>query len=131
VKIAILDDYLATLPTLSCFAKLDGHDVHVWNDHTDDIDLLAERLSQTEALALIRERTPIRGALLDRLPRLGLISQRSAYPHNRRLTPRTPRHSLTRRTARSATHPDTPSVVRSTPSSRHRMEAPRIPGRFS
>jgi hypothetical protein len=81
VKIAILDDFLATLPTLSCFAKLDGHDGPVWNDHTDDVDILAERLSETEALVLIRERRPIRGALLERLPRLRLISQRSAYPH--------------------------------------------------
>ena len=30
-----------------------------------------------------------------------------------------------------ATHPDTPSVFPSTPSSRHRMGPPRIPGRFS
>jgi D-3-phosphoglycerate dehydrogenase len=81
VKIAILDDYLTTLPTLACFAKLHDYDVRVWNDHTDDVDVLADRLSETEALVLIRERTPIRAALLERLPRLRLISQRSAYPH--------------------------------------------------
>jgi D-3-phosphoglycerate dehydrogenase / 2-oxoglutarate reductase len=81
VKIAVLDDYLGTLPTLACFAKLNGHDVRVWNDHVDDVDVLAERLSDTEALVLIRERTRISGALLERLPRLRLISQRSAYPH--------------------------------------------------
>jgi D-3-phosphoglycerate dehydrogenase / 2-oxoglutarate reductase len=81
VKIAVLDDYLGTLPTLACFAKLAGHDVRVWNDHVDDVDVLAERLSDTEALVLIRERTRISGALLERLPRLRLISQRSAYPH--------------------------------------------------
>ena len=40
-----------------------------------------ERLRDTEALVLIRERTQIRTPLLERLPRLKLISQRSVYPH--------------------------------------------------
>ena len=53
----------------------------VWNDHTQDLDTLAERLKNTEILVLIRERTQIRAALLDRLTRLKLISQRSVYPH--------------------------------------------------
>src|SRR5439155_464884 len=42
---------------------------------------LADRLSETEALVLIRERTAIRAPLLARLPALRLISQRSVYPH--------------------------------------------------
>jgi len=81
MKIAILDDYFDTLRTLQCFRKLDGHDVTVWNDHVDDVELLAERLRETEALVLIRERTKISETLLEHLPRLGLISQRSVYPH--------------------------------------------------
>ena len=43
--------------------------------------MLAERLADTEALVLIRERTQIRAPLLERLPKLKLISQRSVYPH--------------------------------------------------
>jgi D-3-phosphoglycerate dehydrogenase len=81
VKISILDDYFDTLRTLPCFRKLDGHEVRVWTDHTQDIDTLAERLRDTEVLVLIRERTQIREALLERLPGLRLISQRSVYPH--------------------------------------------------
>src|SRR5512144_717424 len=81
MNITILDDYLDTVRTLACFSKLAGHDVTIWNDHTKDIDVLAERLKDTEALVLIRERTPIRQPLLDRLPKLKLISQRSVYPH--------------------------------------------------
>src|SRR6476469_1305185 len=81
MKISILDDYLGTLPTLECFAKVDGHEVTVWNDHTQDVDVLADRLRETDALVLIRERTRITRELLERLPRLRLISQRSAYPH--------------------------------------------------
>jgi D-3-phosphoglycerate dehydrogenase len=67
--------------SLACFRKLDGHDVTVWHDHTQDIDALAERLADTEVLVLIRERTHIRAPLLARLPKLKLISQRSVYPH--------------------------------------------------
>ena len=81
MKISILDDYHDTLRTLSCFSKLDGHDVEIWNDHVQDLDPLAQRLKDTEALVLIRERTQIRGPLLDRLDALRLISQRSVYPH--------------------------------------------------
>jgi D-3-phosphoglycerate dehydrogenase len=81
VKIAILDDYFDTIRTLSCFRKLDGHEVTVWNDHTQDTDALAARLEDTEVLVLIRERTQIREPLLARLDALRLISQRSVYPH--------------------------------------------------
>ena len=81
MNITILDDYHATLRTLACFGRLAGHDVTIWNDHVQDIDALAERLKETEALVLIRERTKIRAPLLERLPKLKLISQRSVYPH--------------------------------------------------
>jgi D-3-phosphoglycerate dehydrogenase len=81
MNVTILDDYHATLRTLPCFAKLDGHRVTIWNDHVQDVEVLAERLKDTEALVLIRERTKIRAPLLDRLPRLKLISQRSVWPH--------------------------------------------------
>jgi D-3-phosphoglycerate dehydrogenase len=81
MKITILDDYFDTLRTLPCFAKLVGHEVKIWNDHEQDVDRLAERLADTEVLVLFRERTQIRAPLLERLPRLKLISQRSVYPH--------------------------------------------------
>jgi D-3-phosphoglycerate dehydrogenase len=81
MKISILDDYFDTLRTLDCFDKLAGHDVTVWNDHAQDVDVLAERLRDCEALVLIRERTEIRTPLLERLAALRLISQRSVYPH--------------------------------------------------
>jgi len=80
VKISILDDYFDTLRTLDCFRRLDGHDVTIWNDHVQDVDVLAERLRDTDVLVLIRERTQIRTPLLERLPKLKLISQRSVYP---------------------------------------------------
>jgi D-3-phosphoglycerate dehydrogenase len=44
MKIAILDDYHDTIRTLPCFDKLTGHDVTIWNDHVQNVDVLAERL---------------------------------------------------------------------------------------
>jgi D-3-phosphoglycerate dehydrogenase len=81
MRVTILDDYFDTLRTLPCFQRLNGHDVTIWNDHVQEIDALAERLKETEVLVLIRERTKISAELLERLPRLRLISQRSVFPH--------------------------------------------------
>ena len=81
MKISILDDYFDTLRGLACFRKLDGHELEVWNDHVDDVEVLADRLRETQVLVLIRERTRISAGLLERLPKLRLISQRSIYPH--------------------------------------------------
>jgi D-3-phosphoglycerate dehydrogenase / 2-oxoglutarate reductase len=81
MKISILDE----LPRHAAHARLlheaVGTRCRVWNDHVQDVDALAERLRETEALVLIRERTEIRAPLLRRLPKLRLISQRSVYPH--------------------------------------------------
>jgi len=81
LKISILDDYFDTLRKLPCFAKLDGHDVAIWNDHVQETDALADRLKKADAVVLFRERTKIQAELLEQLPNLKLISQRSVYPH--------------------------------------------------
>lgn len=81
MNVSILDDYFDTLRHLPCFAKLKGHDVTIFNDHVQETNALAERLKDTEALVLIRERTKIQAPLLAKLPKLKLISQRSVYPH--------------------------------------------------
>ena len=106
MKVTVLDDYFDTVRTLDCFAKLKGHEVTIWNDHVQDVDKLAERLKETEALVLIRERTQIRTPLLERLPTLKLISQRSVYPH-------IDIETCTRLgiVVSSGQHPDTPSYA--------------------
>lgn len=81
MKVHILDDWFDTLKKLPSFARLAGHDVTIWTDHSEDLDILTERLRDAEALVLFRERTPVTRALLERLPNLGLISQRGGYPH--------------------------------------------------
>lgn len=84
MNITILDDYLDVVPTLSSFAEFSKnarHRVTVWKDHTKDVDVLADRLSDTQALVLLRERTPVTAALLGRLRSLKLITQNGPYPH--------------------------------------------------
>lgn len=81
MKITLLDDYQDVVRTLDCFGKMAGADLEIWNDHVQDVDSLAQRLRDTEALLLIRERTLITEALLARLPRLKLISQHGSVPN--------------------------------------------------
>ena len=81
MKVHILDDWFDTLRGLPCFELLNAHDVTVWTDHEPDPDRLAARVQEAEALVLFRERTQIGAPLLDQLPNLRLISQRSVYPH--------------------------------------------------
>lgn len=81
MKVHILDDWFDTLRHLPCFEALRDHDVTVWTDHDPDPARLAAKLQDAEALVLFRERTQVGAALLDNLPRLKLISQRSVYPH--------------------------------------------------
>jgi D-3-phosphoglycerate dehydrogenase len=106
MKVHILDDWFDTLRTLPSYRKLSGHEVTIWNDHVEDADLLADRLASAEALVLFRERTAIQGSLLDRLPNLRLISQRSVYPHVD-----VPGCSRNRVLLCSNMHSDTPSVA--------------------
>jgi D-3-phosphoglycerate dehydrogenase len=75
MKIVIPDDYQGAVSRLECFTKLAGHEVLIYRDTVKDIDTLVERFHDADALVLIRERTAITAALLERLPRLKLISQ--------------------------------------------------------
>lgn len=75
MRITILDDYQDAVRKLDCFKILDGHDVQILKQSYSDPALLAEKLSDTEALVLIRERTRITEYLLSQLPKLKLISQ--------------------------------------------------------
>ncbi|MDR7093572.1 D-2-hydroxyacid dehydrogenase family protein [Hydrogenophaga laconesensis] len=75
MKIVIPDDYQDCVRHLDCFGKLAGHEVRVFNDSVKGTDALAERFADAEAIVLTRERTRIDAALLERLPRLRLISQ--------------------------------------------------------
>src|SRR5258706_4669927 len=75
MKIAILDDYQDAVRRLDCFSLLDGHEVKIFNSSARGAGQLAIRLAPFDALVLIRERTVLNRALLDKLPALKLISQ--------------------------------------------------------
>lgn len=80
MRIHLLDDWGDALRGLPSFRKLDGHEVTVWTDHAE-VEALARRLADAEAVALFRERTRIRDDLLAALPRLRLISGRGSWSH--------------------------------------------------
>jgi len=75
MHIVISDDYQDSIRKLTCFEKTKNHTVKIYNDTVAGTDALAERFKDAEAIVLIRERTVIDKALLDRLPKLKVISQ--------------------------------------------------------
>lgn len=75
MKIAILDDYQDCVRRLACFSLLDGHEVKVFTNSARGVGQLAIRLADFDALVLIRERTVLSRPLLEKLPKLKLISQ--------------------------------------------------------
>jgi D-3-phosphoglycerate dehydrogenase len=75
MKIAVIDDYQDAFRTLRCYSKLDGHEVLVYHDTEKDPARLAERLREAEAVILTQARSPFPRALIERLPRLQLVSQ--------------------------------------------------------
>ena len=82
MHIVIPDDYQNVLRSLDCFAQLAAHQVSLYHDVQKDPEVLAQRFASADALVLTRERTRIDAALLQRLPRLKLISQTGkAGPH--------------------------------------------------
>lgn len=75
MKIAILDDYQDCVRHLDCFSLLQGHDMKIFTSSARGVGQLAIRLREFDALVLIRERTALSRALLEKLPNLKLISQ--------------------------------------------------------
>lgn len=75
MHIVISDDYQDCIRQLACFEKLKGHTVKIYNDTVSTTDALVERYQDADAIVLIRERTVITKELLERLPKLKVISQ--------------------------------------------------------
>lgn len=81
-RIAVLDDYPGCVPTLRAFARVADRDVAVYRSPAASPAALVERLQGVQALVLIRERTAIGEAVLERLPQLRIISTAGAAPGN-------------------------------------------------
>lgn len=73
LKVAVLDDYQNVARGYADWASLQNAEVTCFNDHLSDQDALAERLKDFDVVCMMRERTPIGGALIARLPKLRLI----------------------------------------------------------
>ena len=81
MRLAILDDWFDTLRGLPVFPNSMGSMLTVFWTMNPILTGLAERLAPFDAITLFRERTAIPRALIERLPNLKLVSQRSVYPH--------------------------------------------------
>lgn len=75
MNIIILDDYQDAVRKLHCASKLDGLPAKVFTNNVKGVGQLAVRLRDAEALVLIRQRTHLPKALLEKLPKLRLICQ--------------------------------------------------------
>ena len=74
-RIAVLDDYQNVALSLADWSALDERaTVTVFNDHLADSDAVVERLQPFDIVCVMRERTPITGAIIERLPKLRLIA---------------------------------------------------------
>ena len=75
MRVAILDDYQGIALKLADWSSIPGRpEIKVFTDHVFDLDKLVERLLPYDIVCILRERTPMAAALIERLPNLKLIA---------------------------------------------------------
>jgi phosphoglycerate dehydrogenase-like enzyme len=75
MQIAVLDDYQGIALTMADWSSIPGNpEIKVFSDHIFDFETLVQRLLPYDILCVMRERTPLTAALIDRLPNLKLIA---------------------------------------------------------
>jgi D-3-phosphoglycerate dehydrogenase len=81
MKIAVIDDYQGAFSKTKAYPRLKGHDVVVYNDTEKDPQKLAERLKDAEVVVLTQQRSAFPRSVIERLPKLKMISQtgKNAY----------------------------------------------------
>jgi phosphoglycerate dehydrogenase-like enzyme len=81
MKVAILDDYQGVALHLADWSGVSKHaQIDVFTDHVSDPDAVIARLLPYDILAVMRERTPLRKDIIERLPNLKMIA--STAPRN-------------------------------------------------
>jgi phosphoglycerate dehydrogenase-like enzyme len=81
INVAVLDDYQGVAMSIADWSKVSNRaNIAVFKDHLADQDAVAERLAPFDVVCIMRERTPMPGSLLKRLPKLKLIA--STGPRN-------------------------------------------------
>jgi len=74
-QIVVLDDYQNVALSMADWSVLDGQaTATVFIDHISDIDALIDRLRPFDVVCVMRERTPMSRAVIERLPKLRLIA---------------------------------------------------------
>src|SRR5215213_5333021 len=81
MKIAVIDDYQGAFVKTKAYPKLKEHDVVVYSDTEKDPEKLSARLKDAEAVVLTQQRSPFPRAVIEKLPKLKMISQtgKNAY----------------------------------------------------
>jgi len=81
MKVAILDDYQNVALQCADWTGVSRRaEITVFNDHVADAEALVARLRPYDVLAVMRERTPLRRDIIERLPNLKMIA--SNAPRN-------------------------------------------------
>lgn len=75
MKIAIIDDYQDAFRRLECTKKLAGHELIAFTDTEKDPAKLAARIKDAEVLVLTQQRSKLPRAVIEKLPKLKLVSQ--------------------------------------------------------
>ncbi|MBY0267659.1 MAG: D-2-hydroxyacid dehydrogenase family protein [Burkholderiales bacterium] len=75
MKIAIIDDYQDAFRSLDCAKQLAGHELMVFTDTEKDPAKLAARLQDAEIVVLTQQRSKMPRAVIEKLPKLKLLSQ--------------------------------------------------------
>jgi phosphoglycerate dehydrogenase-like enzyme len=74
-SIAVLDDYQGVALSMADWSALEGRaSITIFNDHIADADAVVRRLLPFDIVCVMRERTPMSRAVIERLPKLRLIA---------------------------------------------------------
>jgi phosphoglycerate dehydrogenase-like enzyme len=74
-RVAVLDDYQNVALSMADWSILNGQaSITVFNDHVADVDAVVSRLLPFDIVCVMRERTPMTRAVIERLPKLRLIA---------------------------------------------------------
>ena len=74
MNIVILDDYQDAVRKLACAVKLENYQAKVYTNTVKGLGQLSVRLKDADVIVLIRSRTHINRQLIDKLPKLKMIT---------------------------------------------------------
>ena len=82
VRIAVLDDYQGTARELADWDSIPGAKLTFFSEHVSDAGALAAMLEPFDVVQMMRERTQLQADVLERLPKLKLLSGTGGrHPH--------------------------------------------------